>query len=57
MNNEFQIGDILIRENEYYLVVDKTYVTYTIRNLNGGNECVLAKLLFVRHDGYYQKVS
>jgi hypothetical protein len=56
MNNEFQIGDILIRENEYYLVVDKTYVTYTIRNLNGGNECVLAKLLFVRHDGYYQKV-
>lgn len=58
MTNEptFQIGDILIRENEYYLVVDKTYATYTIMNFNSGRECVLSTLLNVRH-GYYKKVS
>lgn len=56
MSNNFQIGDILVRENEYYLVVDKTYATYTIMNFNSGRECVLSTLLNVRH-GYYQKVS
>ena len=58
MNNEptFQIGDILVRENEYYLVVDKTYATYTIMNFNNGNEYALSILLNARR-GYYQKVS
>lgn len=53
---KFEIGDILIRENEYYLVVDKTYATYTIMNINNGNEYSLSTLLNVRH-GYYKKVS
>lgn len=52
----FQIGDILVRENEYYLVVDKTYATYTIMNFNNGNEYALSILLNARR-GYYQKVS
>lgn len=53
---KFEIGDILIRENEYYLVVDKTYATYTIMNFNSGNEYVLSILLNVWR-GYYKKVS